>query len=312
MNKKVITIIAIEAIVLSAIIIGGLFLKNDENKIQDTGKSIDTPIKSVKDNSLLVTNKEEPSYPLLPEPVSNNGVKVEIIRGKKYCSYEQYPDMGYQQSIKVSYVDNDKKEKIIYTTSDKINSREVATYTKNDCLFLEHLDYLILSPDGKYLIFHKSVWEASKPYMINIDTENYVFGDKNDIFIIRDILWSSNNKNFVIITDVNEMAGAGKLGVYVSEYNNPDNIKVIWSAEDYLTADIKEANFVGTDKISFNVEQSECPSVGKVCPDGTEVIQIGSNCEFEDCAFKNKVKESPKKIIKYEYNFKENKLTQIN
>ena len=321
MNKKITIIITTGMVILSVIVIGALFLRNNRNKAQNISKSINTSTRNEKDIRSLVIEEGKQSPKIEGEKqisnsnssntITNNGVKVEIVRGKKYCSYEQYPNMGFQQSIKVSYADNNKKEKIIYTTSNKINGREVTTYTENDCLFLESIGSLILSPDGKYLIFHKSGWESSKPYMINIDTEKYVFGDKDNIFIIRDILWSPNNKNFVVTTDVNEMGGVGELGIYASEYNNPDKIKEVWIAKNYLLADIKEINFIGNEIIDFNIEQKECYDTAKLCPDGTRVVRIGPSCEFEDCAIKNKTKDIAKKTIKYEYNFRENRLVQI-
>ncbi len=219
----------------------------------------------------------------LPESQSNNGnqnlnmtsgVKVEIVNGIKYCEDKNYPEIGYQKILKAIYPNN--SEKILYSTSKTKQSE-----SEGGCLFSEGICCLRLSPNEKYLIFLKTGWEWSKPYMLNIDTGKYVFSDESDIFIVRDIKWSSDNNNFTIITDVNEMGGVGEMGVYTSEYNNPDKIKKIWSAKNYLLAEIKNVSFVGNDKLYINVEQSDKENL-------------------------------PKKSLKYEYDFRQDKLSLIN
>ena len=296
MNKKITIESAIGIILLLTLIIGGaIYLSgrkatlNENSSIKKTEPKICTQeAKICPDGSYVSRTEPNCEFKACPEiknenlpinnnennnvknTVQNNGVTAEVVKGEKFCSLDGYPDAGYQQILKIIFPD--KKEKIIYTT-------EFSDRAKGDCGWLEGISGLNLSPDGKYLIFYKTGWESATPYLVNIDSGKYVFGDNSNIYSIREIKWSVDSKNFTLITDVNEMAGKGVLGIYTSEYNNPDKIRKIWSAEDYLKTDIKNLSFLENNKISFDTEIK------------------GENQDI--------------KISNYEYNFKENKLISI-
>lgn len=276
-NKNALMIIL--SVIITAFVIGGgvfLWQRSIIDKIIDASskeqQSLKQQIESLqKQLSVSDENKQEPGQVNI---VSGNGVRVEIVNGIKYCEDKNYPEIGYQKILKAIYPNN--SEKILYSTSKTIQSE-----SEGGCLFSEGICCLELSPDGQYLIFLKTGWEWSKPYMLNVDTGKYVFGDESDIFIVREIKWSSDNNNFAIITDVNEMGGVGEMGVYASEYNNPDKIKKIWSAKNYFLSEIKNISFVGNDKLYINIEQSDKENL-------------------------------PKKSLNYEYDFRQDKLSLIN
>ncbi|MFA6099084.1 MAG: hypothetical protein WCV50_06140 [Patescibacteria group bacterium] len=188
--------------------------------------------------------------------VSANGIRVEVINGTKFCSIENNPEFGYQKILKAIYQDG--KEKTLYTSSTKLSSDN-----KDACLFIEGVCCPQISPDGKYVIFEKTGWEWSKPYMLNIETGKYVFGDESDISVITDIDWSSDNKNFAITTDSNEFLGEGAVEVYVSAYNNPEIIKRAWTAENSIVTGVTDVHFIRNDVIQITIEQQSTENVAQ-------------------------------------------------
>jgi hypothetical protein len=208
---------------------------------------------------------------VLEEAVSaNNGVKIEVVNGiKDYVIKENKYLFNYQEILKALYPDN--SEKILYSTDTG------------------HIGGLKLSPDGRYLVFNVNGYGVrSTVSMLNVKTGKYVFSpdDGNNIAIVGEIKWSADSNNFVMDTRVNDMEGEGEEGVYVSEYNNPDKFKKIWTAPNrWVTktyTEIKNVNFVGNDKLNFDVEQ------------------------------KVDTENSPSKSLKYEYDFRQDKLTSVN
>jgi hypothetical protein len=112
---------------------------------------------------------------------------------------------------------------------------------------------LELSPDGKYTRFNEAAYESTTAYLINNETGEYVFGDKGDIWIVTEMVWSQDNKNYALITDSNHMSGKGDLSVVVSKYNNPDQYEVIWKSDDPLSENIKNLEFISAKKIKFEI-----------------------------------------------------------
>lgn len=190
------------------------------------------------------------------------GMIVAIQKGEKYC--EDPFELGYQKILKV--ITPEKKEKILYTTKK----------TNHTCNMTEGLCCLSLSPDGKYVMFNKTGWESMKAYMMNIETGKFVVEDDYDIISMRQMVWAPDNKNYAFTTNVNRMGGAGVMGVYVSEHNNPDSYKRVWTAENDLGTSIKELKFTRNNVISFTVEIRE----GGL-PDST-VKKMNFLYDFED------------------------------
>jgi hypothetical protein len=274
-NKKYATIVL--SSIITALIVGvGVFMWQQD--VVNQVKSSALQEKQLLEQQVLLIQKQ-----LLAlqgndgqdlNDIDNTGVKVEIVNGTKFCSDTEYPDVGYQKILKAIYPNG--TEKILYSTSKTEES-------ENKCLLSQGICCLKLSPNGKYLIFSKTGWEWSKTYMINIETEQYVFGDNtevSDIYNIKNVNWSADNNNFAITTSVNELGAVGEMGVYVSAYNNPDKIKKIWTAKNYLLTEIKNISFIGNDKLRIEIELSENEN-------------------------------SPKKSNVYEYDFKLDKLEMV-
>lgn len=292
-NKKYLVIVF--SVIITALIVGvGVFMwqqsisnriKNSalqerqllEQQIQSLQKQL-LELQSKDNQGLNTSNNENEKESEQVNTISGNNIKIEITNGTKYCSHADYPEIGYQKILKAIY--SNKTEKILYSTSKTKQSEQ----SELDCLSSEGICCPKLSPDEKYLIFSKTGWEWSKPYMINIGSGKYVFGDDTeikDIYIVKEIKWSSNSNNFALTTDVDEMGGVGEMGIYVSAYNNPDKIQKIWSAQNYLLTEIKNINFVENDKLRIEIEQSD-------------------------------KENSPRKSTNYEYDFKQDRLVVAN
>lgn len=270
-NKKRFTAIVIVFLVLVGFIISIFYFKNKQLQQQNNQNKQQV----INDSQPLYNDKDVKQSENLNNIIGNT-VKIDIVDGVKRCEFETSDKLFtyYQKILKAIYPD--KTEKILYATDSSL-------VLEDYCVGTEGIDSLILSPNEKYLIFNKFGWEWSKPYMLNIDTGKYVFGDEteiNDIEVLRDIKWSSDNKNFFVTTDVNEMGGVGEMGVYASAYNNPDKIKKVWSTKNFYSNRINNVIFVGNDKLKIETEQSDKEG-------------------------------SPKKSITYEYDYKQDKLVIV-
>lgn len=267
-QKRFIAIVAIVVLVLVGIIVSVFYLTNKQSQQQNN--------QSQQQGNQPLDESTDVKQPEIVNKIIGNTVKIDIVDGVKRCEFEGSDKLitKYQKTLKAIYPD--KTEKILYSTD--------SSPVLGDCPGTVGICCLILSPNEKYLIFHKVGWEWSKPYMLNIDTGKYVFGDETeikDIEILRDIKWSSDNNNFFITTGVNEMGGIGEVGVYVSAYNNPDKIKKVWSTKNSYSNEIKSVAFIGNDKLRIETEQSDKEG-------------------------------SPKKPITYEYDYKQDKLVIVN
>jgi hypothetical protein len=194
-----------------------------------------------------VNNENKQESVQTEQAVSANGVKFEIVKGIKDCEDKNKGGSHYQEILKAIYPDNN--EKILFSTN-KDN-----TLYDSDCYLMGGISGLEPSPDGRYLEFNVGGFEWYTVYMLNVDTGKYVFspGDGNNIAYVSEIKWSADSNNFAIITQMDEFAGEGENGVYVSEYNNPDKIKKIWGDKN-SPGNIKNVNFVGNDKLNIDIE----------------------------------------------------------
>jgi hypothetical protein len=164
-----------------------------------------------------------------------------IEKGEKYKA--AYGDENYQEILKIIFPN--KEIKTIYTVSPK------------DVEWYGAITGINISPNGKYVSFILSVYEISKPLMVNIETnKNILEGVHVNLVPDEDIFWSQNNEVLAIRSEINEYAGIGICGIFVSDYGDPEKLNEVFSIpwEKHINGiHIGKVQFVDNEKLSFEV-----------------------------------------------------------
>jgi hypothetical protein len=171
-----------------------------------------------------------------------SGVIAFIMRGEKYEPV--YGGENYQDILKIIYPD--KETKTIYTVSPEMTK----WYGK--------IGSINISPNGKYIVFILSAYESSEPIMINIETGKNIFEGLSIWFNDPDesIYWSPNNEVLAIESEINEFAGLGICGIFVSDYGDPVKLNEVFSNpwEKHLQGiHMGTVQFIDNERISFEI-----------------------------------------------------------
>jgi len=154
-----------------------------------------------------------------------------------------YGGKCFQQTLKIIYPS--KEIKTIYTVS------------LADVKWYGTITGVNISPNGKYVSFILSVYEISKPLMINIDTNKNILEGLHVNFVPDDdIFWSPNNEVLAIRSEINEFAGIGICGVFVSDYGNPEKLNEVFSIpwERHIQGiHMGKVEFIDDEKLSFEI-----------------------------------------------------------
>jgi hypothetical protein len=193
----------------------------------------------INDNVYRFTSQNDSIYsiyyykPLKILSFIEKGEEVECVYGGK-C---------FQQTLKIIYPS--KEIKTIYTVS------------LADVKWDGTITGVNISPNGKYVSFILSVYEISKPLMINIETNKDILEGVHVNFVPdEDIFWSPNNEVLAIRSETNDFAGIGICGVFVSDYGNPEKLNEVFSIpwEKHINGiHMGKIQFIDNERVSFEV-----------------------------------------------------------
>lgn len=200
--------------------------------------------------NLTLRSKENQLYVLKPENEKvqivfyhkPSGVIAFIERGEKYKLVHE--GENYQEILKV--IDQNKRIKTIYI----VPPQKVEWYG--------NIGRVNISPNGKYIAFILFGYESSTPFMFNIETGRNIFEGLPIWFDnpAEKIYWSKNNKVLVVKSERNEFGGEGMVGLFVSDYDNPDKLGLVFSLSPKEILDgiyIGQVQFLDEDRVGFEI-----------------------------------------------------------
>lgn len=175
-----------------------------------------------------------------------SGVIAFIERGEQYkLAFGEEEKENYQEILKI--IGQDKKIKTLYT----IPPQNVEWGGK--------IIDVSISPNGKYVFLGKVGYESYTPLIFNIQTGKNIIENLPIWFrdLKESVYWSPNNRVLVIQSILNEFGGEGSNGVFVSDYDNPDNLnRVLYLSPEEVRDGgmwIRQIRFFGDEKLYIKV-----------------------------------------------------------
>ncbi len=177
-----------------------------------------------------------------------SGATLFLVRGEKYGKDELEIQLQgvvetYQDILKI--ITPDKKIKTAYAI-DPYFAKQGGGIVRNS---------LYVSPNGKYVFMELSAFTFGQPIMINIETGKNIL-EGTDIWISepdKDIYWSPDNKTLAVRSTLHVYAGLGTNSVFVSSYNNTDELSeiAVVSSGPQQEIEITEVKFIDNENLFF-------------------------------------------------------------
>jgi len=191
---------------------------------------------------------------------------LSFINKEKECEGEIEGSGGFYEyetdAYLLNFIYSNKEIKLIYYQKSEFINEDTGEKICPQPMFSREIKSISLSPNEKYVYLTWSSYEINGPLFLKIDTGIDILKYSNIWYAFNydNIYWSQNNESLAIESFLNEFAGMGTPGLFVSDYGNPEKLNEIYSfsEEEHMCGSrLQNINFSEDNLLFFSINLKE-------------------------------------------------------